>query len=195
MPTSGTVATNVTTGKPKVGGAVYVAPLGTSVPTDTTTALNSAFVSLGYISEDGVINADTTETEKVKAWGGDTVDVIETSRDDKFKFKLIEALSIDVLKTIYGSANVTGTALTSGVTVKAKAGVSKEYAWVFEMILRGNIAKRIVIPDATISEMEDIVYKDNDATGYGITIEASADSSGNTHYEYLKGPVTTPSGG
>ena len=34
---------NVTTGKPKVGGAVFRAPVGTTLPTDASTALNSAF--------------------------------------------------------------------------------------------------------------------------------------------------------
>ena len=36
-------AQNVTVGKPKVGGAVFRAPLGTELPTDATTALNEAF--------------------------------------------------------------------------------------------------------------------------------------------------------
>ena len=45
-------AKNVTTGKPKTGGAVFRAPLGTALPTDAKTALDEAFKNLGYCSED-----------------------------------------------------------------------------------------------------------------------------------------------
>lgn len=34
--------------------------------------------------------------------------------------------------------------------------------------------------------MEDIVYSDSKALGYGITLAAVPDTSGNTHYEYIK---------
>ena len=50
-------AKNVTAAKPKVGGAVWRAPLGTTLPTDAKTALDKAFKSLGYISSDGLTNA------------------------------------------------------------------------------------------------------------------------------------------
>ena len=47
-------ALNVSTGKPRVTGGVYRAPVGTTLPEDATTALGNSFVSLGYISTDGV---------------------------------------------------------------------------------------------------------------------------------------------
>ena len=47
-------SSNVSFGKPKVTGGFYYAPAGTPVPTDATTALNNKFVSVGYISEDGL---------------------------------------------------------------------------------------------------------------------------------------------
>ena len=178
-------ASNVSAGKPKITGAIYAAPVGTTLPTDTTTALNEAFKPLGYCSEDGLVNSTDLQSEDIKAWGGDTVLSVQTSRDDTFKFTLLEILNLDVCKFVYGNDNVTG-ALDTGVTITVNNKEVDERALVIDLILRNNTAKRIVIPDGKLSDLGDINYVDNDAVGYETTMTCMPDASGNTHYEYIK---------
>ena len=178
---------NVTAGKPKIGGAIFRAPKGTTLPTDATTALGQGFECLGYVSEDGLTNDNTPETEQIRAWGGDTVLVIQSSKDDTFGFTLIEAMNVAVLKTIYGEDNVSGT-LETGITVNANNAELDEYVWAIDMILRGDVQKRIVIPAGKVSEVGTITYADGSAVGYETTLQAMPDANGNTHYEYIQKP-------
>ena len=180
---------NVSAGKPKITGAIYRAPLGTTLPTTATEALNAAFKAMGYVSSDGLTNANNASTSNIRAWGGDVVLVVESEKNDTLAFTLLEVLSKDVLSAVHGSANVTGS-LSDGIAVEVNADVQEEAIWVIDMILRGNVAKRIVAPDAVISAMADVVYKDDSAIGYGVTLTCLPDSDGNTHYEYIKAAST-----
>ena len=175
----------VTSAKPKIGGAIYSAPFGTTLPTDATTELNTAFKALGYISEDGLTNENTASTENIKAWGGDIVDTVQTEKTDKFTYKLIESLNIDVLKEIYGKDNVEGD-VDTGITIKANTKELAQHSVVIEMILKGDVLKRIVIPNGKIGEVGEIKYTDAETVGYEVTLNAFPDSDGNTHYEYIK---------
>lgn len=180
---------NVTTGKPKATGAIFRAPIGTTLPTDATSALDAAFKCLGYASEDGVTNSNTPETDSVKAWGGDTVLHFQTGREDTFAFTLLEVLNEDVLKAIFGDSNVTVVAATSStpkqITINANSKELSESVWVIEMIMNNSSLKRIVIPKGKITAVGEIAYNDSDAVGYESTISCVPDSSGNTHYEYM----------
>lgn len=181
-------ADNVTTGKPKVGGAVFTADVKTALPTDAAAEIDKAFACLGYCSEDGVTNDGSITTEDIKAWGGDVVVTSQTEKSDKFSVTLIETLNTDVLKVVYGSGNVTGD-ITSGIKVAVNSTEHTARSWVFDMILKGGVLKRIVIPSGTVSAVETITYSDSGAVGYGITITAAPDASGNTHYEYISKPA------
>lgn len=178
-------ATNVSTGKPNISGAVYVAPLSTTLPTDATTALDAAFVCLGYVSEDGLENNNELDVSEIKAWGGNIVYRSLNGLDDTFSLSLIESENVDVLKNVYGDANVTLDA-NDNVTINIVAEDPQEKIWVFELAMRGGRAKRIVIPDGAVTARETITYNDSDAVAYGITVSAYPDSTGKTHVEYLE---------
>ena len=181
----GNTATNVSTGKPKISGAVFRAPLGTTLPTDATTALDNAFVCLGYVSEDGLENSNDMEVSAIKAWGGMIVYRSLTELNDNFAFTLIESENTDVLKAVYGDSNVTIDA-HGNASIAVKAEDPEEAVWVFELALRNNRAKRIVIADGAITSREAITYNDSDAIGYGVTVSAYPDATGKTHDEYLE---------
>ena len=72
-------STMVSLGKFKVGGYAYWAPAGTTPPTDSATALPSAYKLLGYLSEDGLTNTTDTDTTEIKDANGTTVMKIITS--------------------------------------------------------------------------------------------------------------------
>ena len=189
-------ANYVSAGKPKIGGAIYRAPLGTTLPTDATAALDAAFEGVGYISDEGLTNQNNQDVATVHAWGGDEVMSAVQNQSDRFVFTMIEAMNIVALKTVYGAKNVSGT-LADGITIRKNADLQDNFAWVCDMILNDNVLKRIVVPSAQVMEVGDIQYVDGEAIGYPTTIMAkpytawktaagAADANqGDTHREYM----------
>lgn len=178
----------VTAAKPGLSGVVYKAPKGTTLPTDASTALASAFVSLGYLSEDGFTNNYEISSEDIKEMGGKTVLTVQTDVSDTFSFKLISALDPEALKATFGASNVSGT-VAAGLSVKVAGDEPEESVWVFETIMRDGVLKRIVIPDGKVSAIGEIAYKRNEAVGYDITLTALFDSTaGFNHKEYIAEP-------
>lgn len=182
---------NVTFGKPKVSGAIYRAVCGdgVTIPTTVSEDLDSDLVCLGYVSEDGVTHTMENSDEGIKAWGGDTVLVPDVDRTDSFQFTLLEVMNEDVLKAVFVDSNVTVTAATSSapkqISVASNSAVQPDCVWVIDMIMQGGNPKRIVIPKGAITEIGEVTYKDDEAVGYQITVNGKADTSGNTHYEYM----------
>lgn len=174
-----------TVAKPVAAGAISSGTTKTTLPTDATTNLATGFVKLGYVSEDGLTNGLDQDVENIKAWGGDTILTVRTSRTETFKFTLVQALDVDVLKEVYGQDNVTGD-LTTGITVKHNGKELPRRAFVIDMLMTGNAVKRIVVPAGQVTEVGDVTYVDGTAVGYETTVTCFPDSQGNTVYEYIK---------
>lgn len=175
----GNNANLVSTGKPKTTGAVHWAPKGTAAPTGVNEELGSSYVDVGYLTEDGV--SMDRENNSIKAWGGD--DVI-TIRKESVAINLMQSKDLNVLKLVFGEENVTADDNTGEITVKSMADYSQAGVFVFDMIMRGGIPKRVVVPNGTVSEVGGVTYKDDEAIVYPVTIQANPDSTGVCHYEY-----------
>lgn len=179
---------NVSVGKPMTGGAVYVAPLGTTLPATAVATLDQAFEPLGYISEDGVVNSLERTSENVKAWGGDIVLSPQTEKVDTWAMTFIESLNPTVLEQIFGSDNVSGT-LATGLTVRANSKELDHSCWVIDMLMNGGYKKRVVIANGQITATGEVTYADNSAVGFNATITAFPGGFGagddDTHKEYI----------
>lgn len=183
MATNNTAYINA--GKPKIGGAIFTAPLGTTIPTSADADLAAAFKCTGFVTEDGVSDNMTRSTKDVKAWGGDTVMRIQTAFGDEFKWNFLQTNDPDVLAAIYGEGNVTGTPET-GMTLTVNSQDVPNRIWVIDMVLKDGGKKRLVIPNGSATMSGEIKYADSDAVNYPITVGALPDTAGNTHYEYTK---------
>jgi hypothetical protein len=172
--------TKVITGKPLNTGGVLVAPLGTAAPTNVTTALNAAFKPLGFIGEDGLTETTDRSTDKIKAWGGDVVKIVQSDYAATFTYTMIQATDADVLKEVYGTDNVTVTAATSTTgtltVITAKSDMLPVKSYVFE-IKDGLNRVRIYVPKGQITAIDEISYNDTDVVGYAVTLDTLKDET------------------
>lgn len=180
---------NVSAAKPGVGGGVLVAPAGTTLPTDATTALNSAYKSVGYISDEGVTKSTSLETSPVHAWGGDLVAVLGSKKTETFRFRMLDPDNLYALGLAYGEA--TGN-LSDGIVIKSTADVFTPKCFVLSTLLDNGIVQRVVIPAGVVSEVGDVQYVDTDVESCEVTVTGIADSSGVASYDYRKIPSVTP---
>ena len=180
---------NVAAAKPKVGGGVYRAPLGTVLPTDATADLDAAFEALGYVSDAGLVPTRDTSVDKIRAWGGDIVAALLTDESRSFEFVLLEVFSEAVQSFIHGEENVTATAATASagtqMSVADKGGKPAQQVLVFDM-RHGDKRRRVVVPVADPVVTGEEPMTDGSLSAYAVTAEAIKDDSGTRVYEYFE---------
>lgn len=184
---------NVTFSKPGTSanksGYIWVAPLGTTIPADATTELDTAFVGLGYLSEDGLTEpASLTAGDDIVAAGGDTVAQADPTFSKTWTGTCIEALNEDLLKVAYGYSNVAVIGATptedGSITIKEQAGDLEHHVIVIDEMLKGGRKRRSVMPDATFLITGDISHVHTALVNFEFTINAypTADKPAQTQY-------------
>lgn len=146
-------------------GAVYVAPVGTTLPATISDTLDGAFADLGYLSDDGVEITPDAKTNETKAWQNDATVRRDLTRSWSMKFTAIESNTATV--ELYFGGTVTTVGGSSSLTVGAP-DVDKR-AFVVDCVDGDNLL-RYVIPVGSLSDMDAISHKNADPIAYGMTV-------------------------
>lgn len=188
---------NVTFSKPGTSddksGYIWVAPLGTAVPTDATSKLGDAFAGLGYLSEDGLTEpASFSAGDDIVAAGGDTVAQADPTFSKTWTGTCIEALNEDLLKVAYGSTNVTvAPAPPEGdgsIVIKEQVGELEHHVIVIDEMLKGGRRRRNVMADATFLITGDISHVHTALVNFEFTINAYPTASQPAQVQYITAP-------
>jgi hypothetical protein len=167
---------NITIGRPKAGGAIYFAPAGSTLPEDATSSLGSAYVNLGYVTEDGVTHSVAEDTDTIKAWGPETVMVSQNDYSETVTYNLMETIRPAVLQYMRGASNVSlegDGAIKSGTTgEQLPRGII-----VIDTIQNNGSANpryhRIVFGDCQITDRSgDQTYNNSDPVTFPVTFTA-----------------------
>lgn len=167
-------------------GAILDAPVGTALPTSAVDELNEAFVSSGYISEDGLALTPDRSTTDINDWSGNAIRTLLDSFTATITWSELE-MSYDSLRHAFGSDNVKKVAADAShgaqVTVNINASMPDSRAWVFKM-KDGNTRILIVVPNGQVTAVDELDFTSSDAVALPITLTCHPDSAGNSIYIY-----------
>ena len=185
---------NVLAGKPLATGGVLSGPVGSPLPTGVTATVDAAITGVGYISEDGVSMSVGRDTDKIKAWGGDVVKIVQSEHSVTLEYSMIESAREEVNREVYGEPNVVATAASASagkqLTVRLTADQLPHRVRVFE-IKDGDARIRLVAPRCQITELGDVAFQDAEVIAYQVTVECFPDESGAKLYIYSDDGVKT----
>jgi hypothetical protein len=161
-----------------VSGAVYVAPTGTTAPTDSGVALDNAFTDLGYVSSDGITETIDRTTNQIRAWqNGSLVREVTSEGTYSVDLMFIET-SEAVLELYYGST------ITDGELDGDPTATGGRQSFVVDVV-DGDVIERIYIPAGEITSVGERTIASGEAIGYSVTITAYADETKTTFKKFF----------
>lgn len=178
---------NVSVAKGVKGGYIFSAPVGTALPTDIKTSLNTSFSCLGFISEDGYVETVDEDSDDISDMNGDAMDSTNSNRVESAQVTLAE-IKAETLKRQYGDANVTDA--NGVITVKHNSDSHPTFSYVLELVLKNGRRWRKVVPKGKSSELDDLTISGSELCQRALTIKYLADEHGNTCYDYFASTET-----
>jgi len=157
-------------------GAIWYGPTGTTLPSDSTTALNAGFINIGYV-KDGFTLAQDLKTKEVSAWQNlDIVRLIPTQLSRSAKFSAIES-SKTAVQLAWGNSVVTvATSPAYSLTFPASQA-AQEFILVLDWS-DGTATQRIVFKRAVFKSLPAIKFSRMDEINFEMEIQALVPTDG-----------------
>lgn len=175
---------------------MWVAPTGTTAPTNANTALtvvSASWDGLGYISSDGVtISADESSNEIMAFGSGTPVRIVNTKSAETFSVTFLET-NLAVLDVYNRRALGTTTANASGDFSVSRGTVPvQRYSFCIDVVDGTNLL-RWYYPLAEVKERGERKIGNGESLQYTITVQAYPDAAGKFAYEYGRVPALATS--
>lgn len=188
MPAITNNTANVSVGKGVVGGYFFSAPTTATLPTDYSTALGAGYENLGYLTSDGLVISESTETTDFNDINGDVIETARSSREETMKVTFAERKAATE-KELYGQANVTDA--NGMMTIDHTNAERDERIYVFEAVYKNGRRGRIVAPKGKVTELGDITLASGSLAARQCTIKCMVGEDGYSIREYLQSTETT----
>lgn len=179
-------------------GGGWVSPVGTSAPASPLEQPGDPWATLGAISDDGLVYGFDEDSQDFTPWGLTSPFRTQITKSQRtFKVTLWETAR-DAVQSIMYRIPVDALApdSESGLTTYAETASPQpdRRAWWF-IVMDGSTAKGFYVPQGEVSDRSDVTFKQDELSGYEITVTAYPDDAGNTVYHTDSVPATPVSTG
>lgn len=152
-------------------GHVSVAPFGTALPADVTTALNASFKELGYLSDDGVSITPAIDTTGIPVWqsAADALTIVTKANMD---VKIVQMqLNQDTLSNyLFGSAWTQVAGIATLTLSSSPAAVQKSL--VIEWTDDQAFIYRLILARVIFTDRDALQLNRSNASSLGMTMHA-----------------------
>lgn len=180
---------NASYAKFKKGAYFFVAPYGTTLPTDNSTDLDASFKNMGFMGDGGFAFSNSSSTNTGRDANGDAI-ATSAGEVEKTLQCVFRELKAAGLRVVYGQENVTD---ENGVlTVHDKGPNSEVYSGVIEALLADGRKDRKVIPQMVPNQLGSETMSYTELVGKDMTFAVLLDGDlGDYYVDYIDSTETS----
>ncbi len=154
-------------------GLAWFAPLGSTLPTTASAALDAAFLNAGLITEDGISASFSEDSNEIRAYGTQVSQrTVITGQTTTFQLSFLE--SNEVSLAVYhrkALGSISPAVSTGAFSVTTGTFTRQLYSAVFE-IVDGTNKIRAYVPSCEVTNRGDMSVSAGAAITYEVTLTA-----------------------